>query len=75
MADRQTAYSVSLFGSTHGDDRQDGTSPARVEQALVDFIMDFHLDNVFIYRYAKGSRLGSISQTYLSTEIKFAKMC
>ncbi|PSN74769.1 DNA replication licensing factor mcm5 [Corynespora cassiicola Philippines] len=50
MADRQTTYSVSLFGSQAGDDRQDATAPSRIQQALVDFIMDFHLDNVFIYR-------------------------
>ncbi|KAF2675683.1 DNA replication licensing factor mcm5 [Lentithecium fluviatile CBS 122367] len=49
MADRQSAYSISLFGSQAGDDRQDA-APARVQQALVDFVMDFHLDNVFIYR-------------------------
>jgi DNA replication licensing factor MCM5 len=51
MADRQTTYTVSLFGSQQGDDRQDGTSPSRIQQALVDFVMDFHLDNVFIYRF------------------------
>ncbi len=50
MADRQTAYSISIFGSQAGDERQDGTSPSRVQQQLVDFIMDFHLDNVFLYR-------------------------
>lgn len=50
MADRQTAYSISIFGSQAGDERQDGTTPSRVQQQLVDFIMDFHLDNVFLYR-------------------------
>lgn len=50
MADRQSAYTVSLFGSQAGDDHQDGGTPSRVQQALVDFVMDFHLDNVFIYR-------------------------
>ena len=50
MTDRQTAYSISIFGSQAGDERQDGTTPSRVQQQLVDFIMDFHLDNVFLYR-------------------------
>ncbi|KAF2276569.1 DNA replication licensing factor mcm5 [Westerdykella ornata] len=48
--DRQSTYTVSLFGSQHGDDRNDGSSPSRIQSALVDFVMDFHLDNVFIYR-------------------------
>ncbi|KAF1918938.1 MCM2/3/5 family-domain-containing protein [Ampelomyces quisqualis] len=50
MADRQTAYSVSLFGSQTGDGVQDATAPSRIQQALVDFVMEFTLDNVFIYR-------------------------
>jgi DNA replication licensing factor MCM5 len=50
MADRQTAYSISLFGSQAGDGGPDVAAPSRVQQALVDFVMDFHLDNVFIYR-------------------------
>lgn len=50
MADRQTAYSISIFGSQAGDERQDGASHSRIQQQLVDFIMDFHLDNVFLYR-------------------------
>jgi DNA replication licensing factor MCM5 len=50
MTDRQTAYSISLFGSQAGEGGQDVASPSRVQQALVDFVMDFHLDNVFIYR-------------------------
>jgi DNA replication licensing factor MCM5 len=52
-ADLQSTYTVSLFGSTQGDDRRDGSSPSRIQTALVDFVMDFHLDNVFIYRYAE----------------------
>lgn len=52
MADRQSAYSVSLFGSQTGDGLQDATAPSRIQQALVDFIMEFTIDNVFIYRYA-----------------------
>ncbi|KAH4402316.1 DNA helicase [Parastagonospora nodorum] len=50
MADRQSAYSVSLFGSQAADGVQDATAPSRIQQALVDFIMEFTLDNVFVYR-------------------------
>ncbi|KAF2871339.1 DNA replication licensing factor mcm5 [Massariosphaeria phaeospora] len=50
MADRQSTYAISLFGSQADGDRQDAAAPSRVQQALVDFIMDFHLDNVFLYR-------------------------
>jgi DNA replication licensing factor MCM5 len=50
MADRQPAYSINLFGSQVGDERVQDAAPARIQQALVDFVMDFHLDNVFIYR-------------------------
>lgn len=46
--DRQPTYSLSLFGdgaSTNGDQTN-----KQVQQELVDFILDFHLENVFIYR-------------------------
>jgi DNA replication licensing factor MCM5 len=50
MADRQTAYSVSLFNDNDSHATQDVTAPSRVQQALVDFIMEFTLDNIFVYR-------------------------
>jgi hypothetical protein len=50
MADRHTAYSVSVFGSQAGDGVQDATAPSRIQQALIDFIMEFTIDNNFIYR-------------------------
>jgi DNA replication licensing factor MCM5 len=52
MADRPSTYSVSLFGSQAGDGGEDTTAPSHVQQALVTFIMEFTLDNVFVYRYA-----------------------
>jgi len=55
MADRQSAYSVSLFGSQTGDGAQDATAPSRIQQALVDFIMEFTIDNAFIYRHVLQS--------------------
>jgi DNA replication licensing factor MCM5 len=50
--DRQSAYSISLFGSQRDDNAPDSVSPSRIQQALVDFVMEFHLDNIFVYRYA-----------------------
>jgi DNA replication licensing factor MCM5 len=57
MADRQTPFSISLFGSQAGDGPQDAAAPSRVHQALVDFIMDFTLDNIFVYRYCRQSHV------------------
>lgn len=48
--DRQSAYSISLFGSQRDDNAPDSVSPSRIQQALVDFVMEFHLDNIFVYR-------------------------
>lgn len=45
-------YSVGLFGSQAGDEQQQD-APSHIQQALVDFVMDFHLDNIFIYRYSE----------------------
>lgn len=49
MADRQSTYTVSVFPSDADGDRQDA-APTRIQKALAEFVMDFHLDNVFIYR-------------------------
>lgn len=47
--DRQSVYSLSLFG----EDRANGQdSRGQVQKELVDFILDFQIENTFIYRYA-----------------------
>ncbi|KAF2754688.1 putative DNA replication licensing factor Mcm5 [Pseudovirgaria hyperparasitica] len=46
--DRRTVYSLNLFGADRSEDGEH--APAQVQQQLVDFILDFRLDNVFIYR-------------------------
>ncbi|KAF2230890.1 MCM-domain-containing protein [Viridothelium virens] len=46
--DRQSVFSLSLFG----EDRS-ATGPdtrGSIQRALIDFILEFHLDNVFLYR-------------------------
>lgn len=44
--DRQSVYTLSLFG----EDKAVEESNKRVQKELVDFVLEFHLDNVFIYR-------------------------
>jgi len=47
--DRQTNYSISLYGP-RSDIDDDEINRGRIQQQLVDFVLDFHLDNVFVYR-------------------------
>ncbi|KAK3044874.1 hypothetical protein LTS18_000124, partial [Coniosporium uncinatum] len=47
--DRQTNYSISLYGPRSDVDDEE-INRGRIQQQLVDFILDFHLDNVFVYR-------------------------
>jgi hypothetical protein len=74
MADRQANFAISLFGSAQGDGPQDAAAPSRVQQALVDFVMDFHLDNIFIYRFV--ARIGfAMSIADPAAEIKSVRTC
>ena len=45
--DRQTVYSLSLGFQNDSDDRD---SRAHIQQLLFDFVLQFHIDNAFIYR-------------------------
>lgn len=48
--DRESVYTRSIgLGSTGGDD--DSDNRARIEQQLIDFILDFRVDNQYIYRH------------------------
>ena len=47
--DRQSVYALSLGLTSHTEEDQ-RDSRGHVEQQLVDFVLEFHLDNVFIYR-------------------------
>ena len=46
--DRQSVFSLSLFGEDRSATGPDTNSS--IQRALVDFILEFHLDNVFLYR-------------------------
>ncbi|KAL1645704.1 minichromosome maintenance protein 5 [Diplodia intermedia] len=45
--DRQSTYSLSLFGP---DRNESENTNSHVQQLLTDFVLDFHIDNVFTYR-------------------------
>lgn len=47
--DRQSVYSLSL-GLSNNNEEDQRDSRGHVEQQLADFVLEFHLDNVFIYR-------------------------
>lgn len=44
--DHQSVYSLSIYGER--DESAD--SNKRTQKELVDFVLEFHIDNVFIYR-------------------------
>nr|POE72764.1 dna replication licensing factor mcm5 [Quercus suber] len=46
--DRQSVYTLSLFGESQTDNGD--TTFKQTQKELVSFIMEFHLENVFIYR-------------------------
>jgi DNA replication licensing factor MCM5 len=48
--DRESVYTLSIgLGSQRGDDGSDSRS--KIQQQLIDFILEFRVDNQFIYRY------------------------
>ena len=71
--DRQSVYTLSLFPderSDHGD-----LTNKQTQKELVDFILDFHLENVFIYRYEPWQRESSSTCVDDDEEIKYGRMC
>ena len=46
--DRQSVYTLSLFGEN--ESANGGESNRKIHKELVDFILEFHLENVYIYR-------------------------
>ncbi|KAF2455444.1 MCM2/3/5 family-domain-containing protein [Lineolata rhizophorae] len=48
--DRQSPFSLNLFGSQARDEDDEQRTKRQMLQQLVNFIMEFHLDGVFIYR-------------------------
>lgn len=54
--DRQSVYTLSLFGEN--DSLQGAESNRKIRNELVDFILEFHLENVYIYRYEEPEWCG-----------------
>ena len=50
--DRQSVYSLSVFGR---DPAEEPDSRAHIQQQFVEFVLDFQLDNVFVYRSVEHS--------------------
>lgn len=46
--DRQSVYTLSLFGESQNDNGD--STFKQTQKELVSFIMEFHLENIFIYR-------------------------
>jgi len=46
--DRQSVYSLSIFGRSAQE--QEPNSRGQIQQRLIDFVLEFQLDNIFIYR-------------------------
>jgi len=50
--DRQSVYTLSLGFSQASEAGEEPDSRQHIQQQLVDFILEFQIDNVFLYRYA-----------------------
>lgn len=77
--DRRTPYTLSVLApSTNGAD----DSRSAIQNKLKDFVLEFQLDNAFIYRYAarvpdifQGGLGVKLTRKFPSLEINYAKMC
>lgn len=71
--DRQSVYTLSVFPQDTSQAGED--SRGHVQEQLVNFILDFHLENAFIYRSVQLCHyvLGVLPDVYLET--KYEKTC
>ena len=46
--DRQSVYSLSIF--SRSAEEQEPDSRKQIQQRLIEFVLEFQLDNLFIYR-------------------------
>lgn len=68
--DRRTPYTLSVLApSTNGADESRQT----IQNRLRDFVLEFQLDNAFIYRYASQIREAAMA-TNDATVINYDKM-
>lgn len=69
--DQQSVYSLSVLAA---DPDASEDSRTQIQAQLRDFILEFRLDNAFIYRYAKLDSIYDGTNVMSSAEIRFAKM-
>jgi DNA replication licensing factor MCM5 len=48
--DRESVYALSI-GLSQGTQADEPDSRVNIEQRLVEFVLEFQIDNAFIYRY------------------------
>ena len=69
--DQQSVYSLSVL---EGDPDASEDSRTQIQGHLRDFILEFRLDNAFIYRYAKLGSMYDGTKLMSPAEIRFARM-
>ena len=70
--DQQSVYSLSVLAA---DPDASEDSRTQIQAQLRDFILEFRLDNAFIYRYAiLNNMYDGDTNMMASAEIRFAKM-
>ena len=72
IMDKQSVFSLSVLAPDVSDVEGSRT---QIQNRLRDFLMEFRLDNAFIYQYVPRSRERSDHGLRASLEIKFARMC
>ena len=55
--DRQSVYTLSLFGETASANGEE--SNKQVQKEIVNFVLEFHLDGIYVYRYVRGVTAGT----------------
>ena len=69
--DQQSVYSLSVLAP---DPDASEDSRTQIQAQLRDFILEFRLDNAFIYRYVILGSVYDGTDVMSSAEIRFAKM-
>jgi hypothetical protein len=71
--DRQSVYTLSLGFSQGSQADEEPDSRQHIQQQLVDFILEFQIDNVFLYRCVNNAFLPWMAGTDVCAETKFGK--
>lgn len=70
--DSRSVYTVSVYNA---DERFNGEdSRSAIQKRLMSFILDFHTDNAFIYRYIAYHNQATWTQTDEAPETRYERM-